>query len=131
MVALLSTGSVSTANWAFPYICSSLNSYDEVVPVSCFFSTLSNICFQFYNIILTKEIYSNKVKTTILFYLNKYFLTGTTSSYEFNELQIYGKAQLAVLTDPVESNATIYFHNMIGDRSGDLSKNIYLDRKGS
>jgi hypothetical protein len=39
-------------------------------------------------------------KTTILFYLNKYFLTGTTSSYEFNELQIYGKAQLAVLTDP-------------------------------
>ena len=78
---------------------------------------------------MTKEIYSNKVKTTILFYLNKYFLTGTTSSYEFNELQIYGKAQLAVLTDPVESNATIYFHNMIGDRSGAIhvGKNEVMD----
>jgi hypothetical protein len=43
---------------------------------------------------------------------------GSDSSYKFNELQIYGKAQLAVLTDPVESNATIYFDNMIGDRSG-------------
>ena len=45
-------------------------------------------------------------------------ILGTDSSYFFNELQIYGKAQLAVLTDPVESDATIYFENMIGDRSG-------------
>ena len=46
--------------------------------------------------------------------------TGTDSSYYFNELQIYGKAQLAVLTSPQNSRATLLFDNMIGDRTGAL-----------
>ncbi|KAL4226615.1 hypothetical protein ACF0H5_014598 [Mactra antiquata] len=41
-----------------------------------------------------------------------------TDEYYFDELQIYGNAHLAVLTDPVDSMATIYFQNMIGDRTG-------------
>ena len=43
--------------------------------------------------------------------------TGT-NKYYFDELQIYGNAHLAVLTNPVGSNASIYFENMIGDRTG-------------
>lgn len=38
--------------------------------------------------------------------------------YRFDELQIFGNAHLAVLTDPVGSSATIHFKNMIGDRTG-------------
>lgn len=44
--------------------------------------------------------------------------TGGSGSYYFHEVQIYGGAQLAVETDPPESPATIFFENMIGDRSG-------------
>ena len=39
-------------------------------------------------------------------------------TFMFDELQIWGQAQLAVATDPPDSNATLFFHNMIGDRSG-------------
>ena len=38
--------------------------------------------------------------------------------FEFEELQIYGNAHLAMLQDPLDSTANFYFHNMIGDRSG-------------
>ena len=44
--------------------------------------------------------------------------TDGRSNFKFDELQIYGRGQLAVLTDPLLPNATIYFHNMIGDRTG-------------
>lgn len=56
-------------------------------------------------------------------------ISGTTSDYHFNELQIYGKAQLAMLTDPVNSAASIFFDNMIGDRSGaiHIGKNQVMD----
>ncbi|XP_033640829.1 uncharacterized protein LOC117301055 [Asterias rubens] len=40
--------------------------------------------------------------------------------YYFEEFQLYGRAHLAILTDPPHSNATIYFENMIGDRTGTL-----------
>ena len=40
------------------------------------------------------------------------------NSYYFDELQLYGQAQLAVLTDPPNSPATMDFANMIGDRTG-------------
>lgn len=54
------------------------------------------------------------------FYSFKIWTSGTDSSYHFNELQIYGKAQLAVLTSPLNSAASLVFDNMIGDRSGAL-----------
>lgn len=41
-----------------------------------------------------------------------------TNEYRFDELQIYGNAHLAVLTNPVNSKAIIDFKNMIGDRTG-------------
>ena len=50
-----------------------------------------------------------------------HYVCGTIegrSSFTFDELQIYGRGQLAVLTDPQLPNATIYFRNMIGDRTG-------------
>ncbi|XP_038052472.1 uncharacterized protein LOC119725183 [Patiria miniata] len=40
--------------------------------------------------------------------------------YYFEEFQLYGRAHLAILTDPPDSNASIYFENMIGDRTGTL-----------
>ena len=39
-------------------------------------------------------------------------------NYHFEELQIYGGAQLAILTHPHNWSASIFFRNMIGDRSG-------------
>jgi hypothetical protein len=47
-----------------------------------------------------------------------FLLLAANNSYHFNELQIYGGAQLAVLTDPPGSPASINFDNMIGDRTG-------------
>ena len=43
------------------------------------------------------------------------FSTDTNCSYEFHELQIFGRAHLAVTCT---SHTDIFFHNMIGDRSG-------------
>lgn len=39
-------------------------------------------------------------------------------NYKFEELQIYGGAHLAILTEPHNRSASIFFSNMIGDRSG-------------
>ena len=41
-------------------------------------------------------------------------------TYTFDELQIYGNAQLAVLTEPVSQGATLHFRHMIGDRTGTI-----------
>ena len=38
--------------------------------------------------------------------------------FEFEELQIYGNAHLAMLQDPLTSESTLFFTHMIGDRSG-------------
>lgn len=40
--------------------------------------------------------------------------------FHFEELQIYGGGHLAVLTEPVGKNATLFFNYMIGDRTGTL-----------
>ena len=42
--------------------------------------------------------------------------TGASYRYEFNELQIYGRAHLAIESEG--DKADIFFHNMIGDRTG-------------
>ena len=39
-------------------------------------------------------------------------------NFHFEELQIYGGGHLAVLTDPVGRNASLFFRYMIGDRTG-------------
>ena len=44
------------------------------------------------------------------------YIAETTCDYVFDELQIFGKAQLAVHCSG--EKASIFFHNMIGDRSG-------------
>ena len=41
-------------------------------------------------------------------------------NYHFEELQIYGGAQLAILTEPHNWSASIFFRNTIGDRSGTI-----------
>ncbi|XP_077861759.1 uncharacterized protein LOC144342564 [Saccoglossus kowalevskii] len=41
-------------------------------------------------------------------------------NYHFDELQIYGHAHLAILTDPVDREASFHFRHMIGDRSGTI-----------
>ena len=45
-----------------------------------------------------------------------FFISGSGFNYEFNEFQIYGMAHLSIDSDG--DNATLFFHNMIGDRSG-------------
>lgn len=46
-------------------------------------------------------------------------MTGN-HNYYFEELQIYGNAHLAALQEPLATSASIYFENMIGDRTGTL-----------
>ena len=40
--------------------------------------------------------------------------------FHFEELQIYGGGHLAVLTDPVGRNTSLYFEHTIGDRTGTI-----------
>lgn len=40
--------------------------------------------------------------------------------FHFEELQIYGGGHLAVLTEPVGRNTSLYFKHMIGDRTGTI-----------
>ena len=51
--------------------------------------------------------------------------------YSFDELQLYGNGHLAVLTNPVGANASIFFLNMIGDRTGAIhvGRNQVMDLK--
>ncbi|XP_070535282.1 uncharacterized protein [Ptychodera flava] len=42
------------------------------------------------------------------------------NNYHFDELQMYGQAHLAILTDPPDREASFYFQNMIGDRTGTI-----------
>ena len=46
-----------------------------------------------------------------------HFANGT-HDYHFEELQIYGGAHLAILTDPINRPASLFFRYMIGDRTG-------------
>lgn len=46
------------------------------------------------------------------------FAAGEGNKYHFNELQIYGSAHLAFLTDPPNKELDLFFLYMIGDRSG-------------
>jgi len=48
----------------------------------------------------------------------KHRFAGSNNSYNFEELQIFGGAHLAVYTDSIPSPATVFFSNMIGDRTG-------------
>lgn len=50
--------------------------------------------------------------------LNVKVYVTAINKYNFDEVQIFGNAHLAMLTNPVGTNATIYFENMIGDRTG-------------
>ena len=46
------------------------------------------------------------------------FANPDGSGYSFEELQIYGNAHLAMLQDPLDSDSSLFFLNMIGDRTG-------------
>lgn len=70
--------------------------------------------------LLFHKIFVFLIRSIAVCYSFKIWTSGTDSSYHFNELQIYGKAQLAVLTSPLNSAASLVFDNMIGDRSGAL-----------
>lgn len=41
-------------------------------------------------------------------------------NYHFEEIQMYGGAHLAILTDPPNRTASVYFRDMIGDRTGTI-----------
>ena len=45
---------------------------------------------------------------------------GKGRDFHFEELQIYGGGHLALLTEPVGRNASLFFRHMIGDRTGTL-----------
>ena len=49
-----------------------------------------------------------------------HLFAGGKHDFHFEELQIYGGGHLAVLTEPVVRNASLFFRHMIGDRTGTL-----------
>ena len=68
-------------------------------------------------------------RTWILPQSGTHRFAGGTHDYHFEELQIYGAAHVAILTEPVNTNATLFFLYMIGDRSGTfhIGKNQRMD----
>ena len=46
------------------------------------------------------------------------FANPSGDGFSFEELQIYGNSHLAMLQEPLDSSASLFFLNMIGDRTG-------------
>ena len=85
-----------------------------------------------YHIIETyHDLARDGCRTWILPASGKHFFAShlRVYDYRFEELQIYGAAHLAILTDPVDTNSTLFFLYMIGDRSGTvhLGNNQVMD----
>ncbi|XP_071506021.1 uncharacterized protein [Diadema antillarum] len=66
------------------------------------------------------EIALDGCRSWILPQSGRHFFANGTYTYHFEELQVNGAAHAAVLTDPVDSEATLFFLYMIGDRTGTL-----------
>ena len=57
-------------------------------------------------------------KAWILPESGKHHFANRGQDFHFEELQIYGGAHLAILTEPAGKSASLFFKHMIGDRSG-------------
>lgn len=57
-------------------------------------------------------------RTWILPESAKHYFANGNGSFHFEELQIYGGAHVAMLTEPVDTKADLFFRYMIGDRTG-------------
>ncbi|PIK61099.1 hypothetical protein BSL78_01924 [Apostichopus japonicus] len=68
-------------------------------------------------------------RTWILSLSGHHYFAGGNHDFHFEELQIDGSAHVAVLTEPIGRNATLFFLYMIGDRTGTvhISENQSLD----
>ena len=64
------------------------------------------------------DISSDSFKAWVLPNSGEHHFAGGNHDYHFDELQIYGNAHFAILTEPHDRNASLYFLHMIGDRSG-------------
>ncbi|XP_070535283.1 uncharacterized protein [Ptychodera flava] len=64
------------------------------------------------------DISHDSFKAWILPQASEHLFAGGGHDYHFEELQIYGRAHLAILTEPYDHGASIHFQHMIGDRTG-------------
>ena len=64
------------------------------------------------------DLSGDSCRTWILPQSSRHFFAGGNLSYNFNELQIYGSAHLAILVEPFPSPTDLFFLYMIGDRTG-------------
>ena len=64
------------------------------------------------------DLRTDGCKAWVLPESGKHHFANRGQDFHFEELQIYGGAHLAVLTDPVGKPASLFFKHMIGDRSG-------------
>lgn len=65
-------------------------------------------------------IHDDGCKAWVVYQSGRHAFAKGTDDYHFEELQIYAGAHFAILTDPPESNASLFFRHMIGDRTGTI-----------
>lgn len=64
------------------------------------------------------DLSGDSCRTWVLPQSSRHAFAGGNNSYSFDELQIYGRAHLAILVEPFPSPTDLYFRYMIGDRTG-------------
>ena len=73
-----------------------------------------------------QDLSTDSSKAWILPESGEHGMASNNHSYQFDELQIYGNAHLAVLPKPFIEGASLHFLYMIGDRSGFVHVGPYL-----
>ena len=70
-------------------------------------------------------------RTWILPVSGRHMFANSSHQFHFEELQIYGGAHLAILTDPINTKVSFFFKHMIGDRTGTIhiANNQVMDLK--
>ena len=79
------------------------------------------------------DLSQDACRAWILSESGKHRFANSSHSFHFEELQIYGGAHLAILTEPIDRGASLFFQNMIGDRTGmiHVGKNQVMDLRRS
>ena len=67
-----------------------------------------------------KSPHDDGCKAWVVYQSGRHSFANGKDDFHFEELQIYAGAHFAILTNPPEGNASLFFKHMIGDRTGTI-----------